>query len=90
VSVKTGGRSYPAGPTQDPLADWANLIRAEYCEMAGLSLTLNQVERLWQLDRPTASALLQSLIADGFLRCTEKGAFIRADLGPPDSDGSRL
>ena len=90
MSVNTAGRSDPTGPTQEPLADWANLIRAEYCEMAGLSLTLNQVERLWQLDRPTASALLQILIADGFLRCTGNGAFIRADLGPLESDGSRL
>ena len=80
MSFETSGRVHPARPSQELLADWANLIRAEYCEMAGLSLTLNQVERLWQLDRPTAKALLQNLIADGFLRCTGKGAFIRADL----------
>ena len=38
-------------------ADWTNLIRAEYYEMPGLSLTERQVERLWRLDRPTATPM---------------------------------
>jgi Spy/CpxP family protein refolding chaperone len=87
LEAKSAMRRVPAGaspcawPTEDLFMDWANLIRAEYGEMPGLSLTEKQVERLWQLDQPMAKALLKHLIDEGFLHCTPKGAFIRADGG---------
>jgi hypothetical protein len=34
--------------------DWLMLVRAEYVEMPGLSLTKPQVERLWGLDAVTS------------------------------------
>ena len=61
------------------LTDWANLIRAEYCEMPGLSLTERQVVRLWQLDPEDAKELLTRLVVTGFLRRTANGAYIRIE-----------
>ena len=39
--------------------DWLMLVRAEFVEMPGLSLTKPQVERLWGLDAVTSDALSQ-------------------------------
>ena len=64
---------------QTTLADWANLIRAEYLEVPGLHLTRAQVLRLWGLDAITGDALLEILIEARFLRRTQAGAYVRAD-----------
>jgi hypothetical protein len=61
-------------------ADRVHLIRAEYGEMPGLSLTLSQVERLWDLSPDTAETLLWELQRMQFLRRTPKGTYVRADL----------
>ena len=58
-----------------------NLIRAEYVEMPGLSLTEPQVERLWNLTSDIAETLLEELERMHFLRLTKKGTYVRADLG---------
>lgn len=42
-------------------------VRAEFLEMPGLSLTTDQAARLWNVDRLTASLVLESLAACGFL-----------------------
>jgi hypothetical protein len=57
-----------------------NLIRAEYLEMPGLSLTESQFERMWNLAPPFAELLLQELQRVCFLRRTKKGTYVRADL----------
>ena len=59
--------------------DWLMLVRAEYVEMPGLSLTKPQVERLWGLDAVTSEALLAALIDVKFLRRTVGDAYVRAD-----------
>jgi len=63
------------------IADWLQLIRAEYFEIPGLHLTQRQVERLWGLDRLTSDALLGALVGTGFLRCTRAGGYVRMDGG---------
>ena len=60
--------------------DWMNLIRAEYLEMPGLSLTEPQFERMWNLAPDLAARLLQELQRVCFLRLTKKGTYVRADL----------
>jgi hypothetical protein len=55
------------------------LIRAEYGEIPGLSLTKPQVQRLWNLDRQACDAVLDTLQADRFLRRTSAGAYVRAE-----------
>jgi hypothetical protein len=61
------------------VADWLMLIRAEYLEIPGLSLTKQQVERLWGLDAATSDALLAALVDVKFLRRTVRDAYVRAD-----------
>ena len=61
------------------ITDWVQLIRAEYLEIPGLSLTMRQVQRLWGLDPVTSDALLAALVEGKFLRCTRQKAYVRAD-----------
>ena len=61
------------------VADWLMLIRAEYLEIPGLSLTKQQVERLWGLDPVTSDALLAALVDVKFLRRTVRDAYVRGD-----------
>jgi hypothetical protein len=81
VNLATSVPLHGPGQTPELITDWARLIRAEYCEMAGLSLTQKQVERLWRLDPSMASGVLNHLVDEGFLRCTSNGVYVRADLG---------
>ncbi len=55
--------------------DLLTLIKAEYREMPGLSLSLAQACRLWQLDPEAASNVLTELVADGILHRTPRGHF---------------
>jgi len=57
-----------------------NLIRTEYIEMPGLSLTEPQVERLWDLTPDIATILLRELERVHFLRLTNRGTYVRADI----------
>jgi hypothetical protein len=66
--------------TENGVRDWMNLIRAEYLEMPGLSLTEAQFERMWDLAPDFAERLLQELQRICFLRRTKKGTYVRADL----------
>src|SRR4051812_3941604 len=52
-------------------------IRAEFLEMPGLSLTIEQAQRLWSLKPRTCEVLLTSLINSRFLRRTDRGLFVR-------------
>ena len=52
-------------------------VRAEYIEMPGLTLTLWQAMRLWNLDARVCLAVLDRLVQSGFLIETRHGAFRR-------------
>ena len=60
--------------------DIALLTRAygEYLEMPGLQLTLAQAARLWNLNRATAGAVLDRLVAASLLRHVGD-YYVRAD-----------
>jgi hypothetical protein len=60
------------------IIDWVQLIRAEYVEIPGLSLTMRQVQRLWGLDLVTSGAMLAALVD---LRRTGQEAYVRAHVG---------
>jgi hypothetical protein len=62
------------------IVDWLQLIRAEYLEIPGLSLTKRQVQRLWCLDHATTEAVLVALLEVKFLKCTRRHAYVRADI----------
>ena len=57
----------------------ADVIRREYLELPGLSLTTAQVQRLWNLDRNTCQGLLDVLVRDKFLRQTADAQYVRTD-----------
>ena len=53
-------------------------IKCEYFEMPGLSLTLEQAQRLWGLSREECDKHLEQLVLRRFLRQTGRGAFVKA------------
>jgi hypothetical protein len=59
------------------LRDWMPLIRAEFDELPGLQLTQAQVEELWGLKADAAAAILDALVAAGFLTRTGQGTYVR-------------
>jgi hypothetical protein len=58
-------------------------IQGEFLEMPGLRLTDAQARRLWGLDAATCSALLDALVAAGFLFRTRDGAIVRVENARP-------
>ena len=59
------------------IADWLQLIRAEYSEVPGLHLTRPQAVELWALDPWVCDALLNALVDARFLRHTNDDAYER-------------
>ena len=57
--------------------DLLRLIRAEYEEFPGLQLSESELEDLFEMNPETATALLGVLLADGFLRKTADGAYVK-------------
>ena len=51
-------------------------VRSEYREMPGLRLTLPQACRFWRLEERLCGAILQELVAEGFLAQRTDGAFV--------------
>jgi hypothetical protein len=55
-----------------------DIVRAEYAEMPGLSVTPVQAARLWAVDRATCDEVFRRLIAMGVVRRTRRGTLVRA------------
>lgn len=64
------------------IPDYLDLIKAEYEEMPGLSLTKGQAQRLFGLDPLKCEALLDTLVATRYLARTGSGAYCRLNDGP--------
>lgn len=64
--------------TIDSFEHLTRRVRNEYLEMPGLSLTVGQAQRMWQLRRTDCEDLLEALVHSGFLARTAAGAFVRA------------
>ncbi len=54
-------------------------VRAEYLEMPGLALTVDQASRLWNLERATCLRVLSELVDEHFLAHAPAGMFLRRD-----------
>jgi hypothetical protein len=54
-------------------------VRAEFAEMPGLYLTLNQAARLWAIDQRSCEAALKALVDARFLLRNATGSYRRAD-----------
>jgi hypothetical protein len=55
--------------------DVLNRIRGEFREMPGLSLTLRQAARLWNLDAVTCDVALRILVEERYLDHSRRGTF---------------
>jgi len=55
-----------------------DLVRGEFREMPGLTLTVAQAGRLWSLDPQTCTGVLTDLVDAGFLCRKPDGTFCRA------------
>jgi hypothetical protein len=73
----TTGRTRAWSPLPAAVAAHLDRVRAEFEEMPGLCLTLDQARRLWQLDAVCCEAVLAELVAQRFVRRTHRGAFVR-------------
>ena len=62
-----------------PRVDWMKLVRAEYLEVPGLTLTSDQACRLWGLDVRACEQVLAALVDSRFLRRTRDNRYLRAD-----------
>jgi len=69
--------------TARPSGDILRRIQGEFLEMPGLRLTELQARRLWDLDAPCCSSVLQALVQTGFLFRTRDGAFMRTERAKP-------
>ena len=52
--------------------------QAEFREMPGLRLTPAQATRLWGLEHKMCTEVIQTLVADDYLRWTASGSVTRA------------
>ena len=59
------------------ISDLLLLVCAEYLEIPRLHLTLAQVQRLWEIDAPTAERLVSTLTDARFLKKTRTQAYVR-------------
>jgi hypothetical protein len=63
--------------TEGSIGEWIDRVRAEYREMPGLSLTIQQAARLLGLEPSACRALFDVLHTSGFLRRTASGEYVR-------------
>ena len=56
-------------------------VRAEFLEMPGLQLTLEQAQRFWGIDRAACREVFDSLIEIGFLCVRPNGMYGRVSEG---------
>ncbi len=64
-------------PPEDGYRQLMQRVQAEYREMPGLCLTLDQACRLWALDRDTCSRVLEALVAERFVAVAGRGIYVR-------------
>jgi len=61
-------------------------LRAEFLEMPGLRLTMDQVHRLCGIDTPACSELLDELVHEQFLCIKPDGQYARLSDGRVPSE----
>jgi hypothetical protein len=58
------------------------LIRTEYAQMPGLSMTSRQVRRVWSLSNEVCQEALNSLTRSGFLTENRDSSYVKATRVP--------
>ena len=80
-NVTMSAGSETAAPASADSLRWVTImqrVRAEYEEMPGLSVTVAQASRLWNLDAPTAREVLNAMVDVGYLSAGPRGFTLRA------------
>ena len=68
----------PSGPQRRfKTIDLLSIMRAEFGEMPGLQLTVQQAQRLWNLERADCTGLLDALVEGGVLRRSGDGVYAK-------------
>ncbi len=80
ASGLTGGRLAAGASGPSRTYDHLTRIRAEFDQMPGMQLTLQQAQRLFGVDATTCRRLLDELVDARFLRSTNEGRFARNDV----------
>lgn len=73
--------SETAGKTEEAI----RLIQGEYLQIPSLQLTLEQIQRLWNLELSTTEDVVRELCDRRFLRRTAAGPYVRATRPAPPS-----
>jgi hypothetical protein len=68
------------------LEDAVQLIRMEYVELPGLTLTFWQAQRLWDLSDEVCARALKALTDARFLVRTREGAYVRQAAPPTPTE----
>lgn len=76
MTVSSAAAFAVSNPTD--LSNWVHLIQAEYREMPCLSLTKQQMQRLWGLEGFVCDALIDALVEARVLRRRLDGAYVAA------------
>ena len=53
-----------------------DMVKAEYRDMPGLSLTKAQMQRMWGLDAYLCEALIDALVSARFIRRSANGGYV--------------
>lgn len=80
VRLSSGSGTVPDPVSADPMR-WVAImqrVRTEYEEMPGLSVTVAQASRLWNIDAPTAREVLNAMVDVGYLSAGPRGFTLRA------------
>ncbi|MGE3274409.1 MAG: hypothetical protein AB7O67_04815 [Vicinamibacterales bacterium] len=77
----------PTTPVPGGSESIVEMVRGEFLEMPGLSLTLSQAARLFDIGMCQSKQVLKTLLDEGFLVCSARGAFRRRD--PSVHEGRR-
>ena len=59
----------------NPIDATVHRVRAEYLEMPGLCLTLNQAQRFWNLHPEQCEEVLKTLVGQHFLHRNDHGIY---------------
>ncbi len=59
---------------------WLDILKAEYREMPGLSLTKEQMQRLWGLESSVCQGLIDALVTAHVLRRTASGCYVSTNI----------
>jgi hypothetical protein len=66
-------------PVRDRIATWCAICRADFDEMPGMRLTVENARRLWSVDADTCRRVLDRLVERDFLIRAADGCYGRAD-----------